>query len=60
MFCGYECGLVVILCTRVFADVQNVSCAMQVQIFMWDYSNPCNTFPTLNVDLVVDTYFLVL
>jgi len=31
---------------------------MQVQIFMWDYSDPCNTFPTLSIDLVVDSYFL--
>ena len=31
----------------------------QVQIFVWDYSNPCHTFPTLMGDLFVDTYFLV-
>ena len=31
----------------------------QVQIFVWDYSDPCHKFPTLYIDLFVDTYFLV-
>ena len=26
---------------------------------MWDYSDPCHTFPTLFLDLFVDSYFLV-
>jgi hypothetical protein len=30
-----------------------------VQIFMWDYSDPCNKFPTLRLDMFVDSYFLV-
>jgi hypothetical protein len=30
-----------------------------VQIFMWDYSNPCNMFPTLYLDVGVDIFFLV-
>ena len=30
------------------------------QICMWDYSDPCNTFPTLNFDMFVDTFFLVM
>jgi hypothetical protein len=30
------------------------------QICMWDYSDPCNTFPTLNLDMCVDTFFLVI
>ena len=29
------------------------------QICMWDYSDPCNTFPTLFFDLFVDTFFIV-
>ena len=29
------------------------------QIFLWDYSDPCNRFPTLFFDLAVDTFFLV-
>lgn len=29
------------------------------QICIWDYSDPCNTFPTLLFDVVVDTFFLV-
>ena len=28
------------------------------QICMWDYSDPCNTFPTLHLDIAVDTFFL--
>ena len=31
----------------------------QVQMFLWDYSDPCQTFPTLPADLAVDSYFLV-
>ena len=30
------------------------------QICMWDYSDPCNTFPTLDFDMFVDTFFVVL
>jgi hypothetical protein len=30
------------------------------QICMWDYSDPCNLFPTLQLDLAVDTFFLVI
>jgi hypothetical protein len=30
-----------------------------VQIFMWDYSDPCNTFPTLYFDVLVDLFFIV-
>ena len=30
-----------------------------VQIFLWDYSDPCNTFPTLYFDVVVDIFFMV-
>lgn len=30
-----------------------------VQIFVWDYSDPCNKFPTLNVDVCADAFFLV-
>ena len=29
------------------------------QICMWDYTNPCNTFPTLRFDMCVDTFFMV-
>ena len=29
------------------------------QICMWDYSDPCNTFPTLRFDMFVDTFFMV-
>jgi hypothetical protein len=29
------------------------------QIFLWDYSDPCNTFPTLFLDVAVDSFFLV-
>jgi hypothetical protein len=29
------------------------------QICMWDYSDPCNIFPTLLFDMFVDTFFLV-
>ena len=30
------------------------------QICMWDYNDPCNTFPTLKLDIFVDTFFLVI
>ena len=30
-----------------------------VQIFMWDYSDFCNKFPTLYFDVVVDLFFMV-
>jgi hypothetical protein len=29
------------------------------QIFMWDYSDPCNKFPTLFFDCFIDTFFMV-
>jgi hypothetical protein len=29
------------------------------QIFMWDYGNPCDSFPTLYLDLLIDSFFLV-
>jgi hypothetical protein len=29
------------------------------QILLWDYSNPCRMFPTLYLDMLVDTFFLV-
>ena len=29
------------------------------QICMWDYTNPCNIFPTLRFDMCVDTFFMV-
>ena len=30
-----------------------------VQMFMWDYTDPCHTFPTLFADVFIDSYFLV-
>jgi hypothetical protein len=30
-----------------------------VQIFLWDYSDPCNKFPTLYFDVLVDLFFMV-
>jgi hypothetical protein len=30
------------------------------QIFLWDYSDPCNTFPTLFLDIIIDSFFLVI
>ena len=35
------------------------SMVVPVQIFMWDYSDPCNIFPTLYFDLAVDFFFMV-
>ncbi len=29
------------------------------QIFLWDYTEPCNTFPTLIFDVAVDSFFMV-
>jgi hypothetical protein len=30
-----------------------------VQIFLWDYSDSCNMFPTLYFDILVDLFFMV-
>ncbi len=30
-----------------------------IQLFLWNYEDPCNTFPTLYFDLFVDLFFLV-
>lgn len=30
-----------------------------VQMFLWDYSDPCNKFPTLFFDVIVDCFFVV-
>ncbi len=30
-----------------------------VQVCMWDYSDPCNTFPTLGFDVFIDCFFVV-
>ena len=31
-----------------------------VQIFVWDYSDPCDPFPTLKLDIFIDTFFMVI
>jgi hypothetical protein len=30
-----------------------------VQICLWAYDDPCDIFPTLQLDIIVDTFFLV-
>ncbi len=30
-----------------------------IQLFLWNYEDPCNIFPTLYLDLIVDLFFLV-
>jgi hypothetical protein len=30
-----------------------------IQIFVWDYSDSCNMFPTLYFDIFVDVFFMV-
>ncbi len=30
-----------------------------VQICLWNYDDPCNKFPTLYFDVIVDTFFMV-
>ena len=30
------------------------------QICLWDYDDPCNKFPTLYFDVLVDCFFLVI
>ena len=30
-----------------------------VQICMWNYDDPCKTFPTLRFDIFVDCFFMV-
>ncbi len=30
-----------------------------IQMLLWDYSNKCNMFPTLYIDIMVDSFFLV-
>ena len=36
------------------------SVVVPFQIFMWDYSDACNTFPTLILDVCIDTFFMVI
>jgi hypothetical protein len=36
------------------------SVVVPFQIFMWDYSDACNTFPTLMLDVAIDTFFMVM
>ena len=31
-----------------------------IQIFLWENNDPCTLFPTLRIDLFVDTFFLVI
>jgi hypothetical protein len=30
-----------------------------IQLFLWNYEDPCNTFPNLYFDLYVDLFFMV-
>jgi hypothetical protein len=30
-----------------------------IQIFLWENNDPCTLFPTLRIDIFVDTFFLV-
>jgi hypothetical protein len=30
-----------------------------IQMLLWDYSNQCIMFPTLYIDMMVDSFFLV-
>ena len=30
-----------------------------IQLFLWSYDDPCVLFPTLYLDLLVDSFFLV-
>jgi hypothetical protein len=35
------------------------SVVVPFQIFMWDYSDACHLFPTLLLDVGIDTFFMV-
>uniref|UniRef100_A0A7S0M770 Ion transport domain-containing protein n=1 Tax=Cryptomonas curvata TaxID=233186 RepID=A0A7S0M770_9CRYP len=35
------------------------SAVVPVQLFMWNYDDPCNKFPTLFFDVAVDSFFLL-
>ena len=35
------------------------SIVVPVQLCMWTYDDPCNRFPTLYFDILVDTFFVV-
>ena len=35
------------------------SFVLPIQIFVWDYTDPCNMFPTLYFDIFADTFFIV-
>ncbi len=34
--------------------------AVPMQLSFWDREDPCNPFPTLYIDIFVDTFFMVL
>ena len=42
-----------------FLALLYTAAVVPVQIFMWDYSNLCNQFPTLKFDVAVDSFFMV-
>jgi hypothetical protein len=41
------------------ASLLYTAVVVPAQIFLWDYNEPCNTFPTLTFDVAVDSFFLV-
>ncbi len=50
-----------------FAAILSLSClflaysayAVPMQLSFWNSQDPCDEFPTLFIDVVVDTYFMV-
>ena len=58
----FDCVLLLQMTGMLFASGTSLvytAMVVPVQIFLWDNSEPCNMFPTLYFDLVVDTFFLV-
>ena len=41
------------------ASLLYTAVVVPAQIFLWDFSDPCNMFPTLAFDVAIDSFFLV-
>ncbi len=60
MTAAISCGFCLAVMLFVSAILLLYSAAVvPFQICMWDYSDPCNLFPTLRFDMFVDVFFMV-
>jgi hypothetical protein len=53
-----SCIAVMLFCNAIFLIYTAI--ISPAQIFLWDNEDDCNTFPTLFLDLCVDSFFMVI